>query len=189
MDIIKLIEEKLEDPDVLKSLSGQIDHDKERVKKAAKLSVPTMLKALQRNANDTSGAISLEKALEDHKTDNIADVKSYIQNINKAEGDKVLSHMFGQKRSRVETNISREAGLDQNQTSNIMKRLAPLLLGFLGQKKSNESIGSNGISNLISNVLGGRSGMMDKVTDLLDKDGDGNITDDVGDMVKGLFNK
>ncbi len=37
--------------------------------------------------------------------------------------------------------------------------------------------------------LGGEGGVMDKVTGFLDKDGDGQVMDDLTDMAKGLFGK
>ncbi len=43
----------------------------------------------------------------------------------------------------------------------------------------------------IKDMLGGEGegGLMDKLTGFLDKDGDGSVVDDLGDMTKGLFGK
>lgn len=190
MDIMKFIEEKLEDPDVMDKLSNSLNADKGKVKKASKLSIPTMVKALERNAQSHEGAKSLEKALDNHKDDDIEDVRRYLESVNKDEGDKVLSHMFGNKKNRVQTNIAKETGLHENQTLDIMKQLAPLLLGALGQKKKNQNIGSSGMSGFLSSILSGSdSGVMGTVTNLLDRDGDGSMIDDVSDIVGGFFKK
>ncbi len=43
----------------------------------------------------------------------------------------------------------------------------------------------------IKDMLGGdeEGGLLGKVTGFLDKDGDGSVVDDLGDMAKGLFGK
>ncbi len=194
MDIMRLIEDKLNDPEVLNKLTGSSDVETHKVKNATKLTVPAMLKALERNANSHEGAISLENALNDHKNDDINDVKRYLENVNRDEGDKVLSHMFGENKTRVQSNIARETGLGMGQTSSIMTQLAPLLLGLLGQKKSRQNVDSSGMSGFLGDILGNlmggsNSGIMSKVTDLIDRDGDGNIMDDVSDMLGGFFKK
>lgn len=190
MDIMKFIEEKLEDPQVLNKLSSSSNTDSNNVKKAAKLSIPTMVKALERNARDNEGAKSLERALDNHKDDNIEDVRRYLENVNKDEGDRALSHMFGSKKDRVRANISKASGLEENHTSDIMQQLAPLLLGFLGNQKRNTGLGSSGISGFLASMLGGsNSGIMGTVTNLLDRDGDGSMMDDVSDIVGGFFKK
>lgn len=190
MDIMKFIEDKLEDPHILGKLSGSANADSDKVKKAAKLSIPTMVKALERNAKDNEGARSLETALDGHKDDNIDDVRRYLEQVNMDEGDKALSHMFGSKKDRVKSNIAKESGLNQNQTSDIMKQLAPLLLAMLGTKKKNQSLDSSGISGFLGSILSSSdSGIMGTVTQLLDRDGDGSMIDDVSDIVGGFFKK
>lgn len=190
MDIMKLIEAKLEDPEVMEKLSNSLNTDSDKVEKASKLSIPAMIKAIERNAKSEQGAKSLNSALDDHQDDDVDDVRKYLENVNKEEGDKALSHMFGSKKTRVQTNIARETGLNESQTSDIMKQLAPLLLGLLGQKKKKDNIGLSGISGLLGSLLSGSdSGIMATVTNLLDKDGDGSMIDDVSDIIGGFFNK
>jgi len=41
----------------------------------------------------------------------------------------------------------------------------------------------------IQEMLSGDGSFMDKVTGFLDKDGDGSVIDDLGDMAKGFFSK
>lgn len=190
MDIMKYIESKLEDPHVISKLNGSLNADSDKVKNVSRLSIPAMVKALERNSSNDEGAISLEEALNEHKDDNIGNVKRYLENVNKDEGEKVLSHMFGSNKNRVQTNISRETGLQEHQTLDIMKQLAPLVLGMLGQKKRSQNINSSGLPGFLRSVLGGsNSDIMATITNLLDRDGDGSIVDDVSDMVGGLFNK
>ena len=184
MDIMKLILDKLDDTDIINNLSGQMGADSEQVKKAAKLSIPAMLKGLQENSETDSGAQSLDSALDDHKDDDISDISNFLGRADKNEGEKALTHMFGERRGRVETNIAKESGLDVSQVTQIMQQLAPLLLGFLGNKKGSHS---GGVSSLLGSILGGSSGLMGLASKLLGKDDDGTIPTEIGDILGGLF--
>lgn len=190
MDIMKFMEDKLEDSDVISKLSNSENVDSLKIRKASKLCIPTMLKALQRNASSSEGAKSLEMALNQHKDDNVEDVSRYLQNLNHDEGEKVLTHIFGSNKDRIQANIAKETELEDSQISHIMKQLAPLLLGMLGQKKKKQDIGSSGITDFLGDIMNiSNGGIMDKVTRILDRDGDGSIMDEVTDVIGGLFDK
>lgn len=190
MDIMKFIEEKLEDPDIIGKLTGASNVNAKKVEKAAKLSIPAMVKGLALNTKSKEGMKSLDNVLDNHKEDNIMDIKGFLQNVNKDEGEKILVHMFGNNKDKIQSNIAKESGLQENQIANIMKQLAPLLLGILGQKSKNESLGSNITSVLLGNIVSGNdSGIMGTVTSLLEKDGAGSIIGNVSDIAGKLFKK
>lgn len=184
MDIMKLMVDKLNDSDIIKNLSASVGADSDRVKKAAKLSIPAMLKGLQENAKTDHGAKSLEQALDSHKDEDISDVKSFLGNTDKNEGEKVLAHMFGERRGRVETNIAKETGLEVSQVTHIMQQLAPLILALLGKQKTNHK---DGVLNILTDILEENSGLMGLASKLLGKDNDGTIPTGIDDILGGLF--
>ena len=186
MDIMKLILDKLDDNDIINNLSGQMDADNEKVKQAAKLSIPAMLKGLEENSETDHGAKSLDDALDTHKDDDISDISGFLKRADRSEGDKALSHMFGDRRGNVENNIAKESGLDVNQVAQIMQQLAPLLLGFLGNKRGSHS---GGVGSLLGSLLGGSGGIMGMASELLRNNNASNKNSptEIGDILGGLF--
>lgn len=186
MDIMKLIADKLDDSSVIKNLNSSIDADSNSVRQAAKLSIPAMIKGLQENAQTDHGEKDLEKALDRHKDDEVDDMSNFLSGVDKSEGERVLSHMFGERRGRVETNIAKETGLDVSQVTQIMQQLAPLVLGFLGKKNKEKN---GGVSELLNGILEGDHGLMGLASKLLGKDSDGTIPTEIGDILGGLFKR
>jgi hypothetical protein len=191
MDVIKLINEQLTNPDTLRKLGKTVGAQPDQVQKVAQLGLPALLQALGNNAGTSSGAESLAGALEQHKDDNVDDIDGFLNNVNSNDGAKILQHAFAGKNDMVQNNLARQSGLQTGQVSGLMSMLAPLLLGALGNQKKAQNIDASGLSGMLSGVLGqaGNKGLMGMVTNLLDSDKDGDIMDDVGNLLKGFMKK
>lgn len=191
MDILKLITEQINNPDTLKKLGTTAGVEPEKVQQLAKLGMPALLKAMERNAGTPEGAEALNKALEQHKDEDVDDIDGFLKNFNMDDGAKMLKHIFAGNDARVENNLAKQTGLQTGQVSGIMTQLAPLLMGALGKQKQQQNLDSSGLGGMLSGLLsqGGGSGIMGVVTNLLDSDKDGDIMDDIGNLLGGLFKK
>jgi len=72
--------------------------------------------------------------------------------------------------------------------ANILKVAAPILMGVIGKKASQQNVSSSsGIGGLLGGLLGGNSADKEQsfLESILDADGDGSIVDDVAGMVLG----
>lgn len=189
MDAMKWMTEQLSDPAVLKKISQTVKAEPAQVKEVAELGLPTLLGAMGRNSDSEEGALSLFKALEQHQEDPVDDVAGFLDKIDLQDGSKILQHVLGGKSGRVEQTLSQKTGLANNQVSQIMAQLAPILLGVLGQQKKKQNLNPADPSQLLGGMLKGGSGggMMDMVSNLLDADNDGDIKDDVGKLLKGFL--
>jgi hypothetical protein len=87
--------------------------------------------------------------------------------------------------------IAKEAGLGKDEVGGILSQLAPLLMGVMGQQQKQQGVGTSGIASLVTDALGksAKGGMMDIAAQFLDKDKDGSVVDDIGDMLGGMFGK
>lgn len=191
MDIMKLITDQINNPDTLNKLGQSVGVEPSQVQKVAQMGMPALLQALGRNASTEEGAAALAGALDQHQDDNVDDVAGFLNNVNTNDGAKMLQHIFTGNNDLVQNNLAKQTGLETGQVSGIMSQLAPLLLGALGQQKKEQNLDSSGISNLLGGVLGqaNNSGLMGMVTNLLDSDKDGNIIDDIGNLLGGFFKK
>ena len=67
-----------------------------------------------------------------------------------------------------------------------MTMLAPVLMGAMGKAKKENGLDAGGISGLLSGMAA-QSGGIGGILSMLDKDGDGEVMDDVKDMGTGLL--
>lgn len=193
MDILELLSGQLDSEKVLQQLSKTSGADSSQVQKVVQIGLPALLESLGRNSKTEQGASSLAKALDSHKDDNVDNIEDFLKNINMEDGSKIIGHVLGTNKQKVQRNLAKQTGLDDKQVSNIMNQLAPLLLGTLGKQKTSSNVGSAGIESMISGILNSQgsknSNIMKSVTNLLDSDDDGSIVDDVGKMLGGFFKK
>ena len=103
----------------------------------------------------------------------------------------MLGHIFAGRQQSVNSNLAQQTGLESSQVSGVMAQLAPLVLGALGQQKKEQDLDSTGVAGLLSGLLaqGGGGGLADIAMSLLDADKDGDVMDDVGDMLSSFLKK
>lgn len=188
MDLMSLIKGQLNNPGVLNQLGQSIGADADQVSKLTQLGLPAMLEGLTRNAQTPEGAESLAKALDQHQDDSVDDLSGYFDNVDTDDGAKILDHVFGGKNTRVQNRLASQTGLDVGQVSGLLTKLAPMLLGALGNQKKEQNLDASGIASLLPSLgglLGGGAGGLSGITSLLDADKDGDIMDDI----QGLLGK
>ena len=138
-----------------RQLSTAVGAKPEQVERLTELSLPTLLAALKRNSSSQEGAEALARALDQHKDDRVDNVPAYLGKADTNDGSKILQHIFGNDNQRVQTTLAKETGMDLDQVSGVLTRMAPMLLGMLGQQKAQQNLAPSGISGLLSSLLGG----------------------------------
>ncbi len=204
IDLMDLVKSQLSGG-VMDVLTSQLGNgvSKQQTSGAADNIMEVLLGGIARNAQSPDGASALNNALEkDHDggiLDNLQDLLGgnnvQPQHERAMNGAGILKHILGDKQSTVIDAISKSNGLNTNQTGNLMMKLAPLLLGVLGQQKRQNGLDTSGISDLLNGARqqqqqrasGSPIGGMLK--NLIDQDGDGNIMDDLGGMLGKFLKK
>jgi hypothetical protein len=191
MNLLDLINGQLMDQRSLKKLSQTVGAEPGQVEQLAKFGLPALMKALGQNASTPEGAAALDKALEQHEDDGVDNLDRYLNRVDMDEGTKILKHILSDKKDSVQQNLASQTGLKNDQVSILLAQLAPLVLGALGQQKKQQNLDATGVSNLLNSVLSesGNSNIMKIASQLLDADKDGDIMDDIGDLLGGLMKK
>lgn len=150
--------------------------------------MPALMGGLQQNAQNPQEAEKLASTIQKHHAgggifDNISDIIAHPEN---AKGDKIASHIFGGNKSAIEQKIAQQSGVDSSMVSSIVSMLAPLVMGEIGKSftGNNSANNSGSAGSMIASLLGGDDKKASTkessfLTSLLDKDGDGEIMDDV----------
>jgi len=202
MNLLDILQNQLSD-DVVDKLSGSLRTDKEQTVSAANGVFATLVTALSKNAQDPQGAAALNNALErDHDGSVLNDLMGLIGGGAPAASPKatngvgILEHILGGKTNNVVQMVSKSSGMDFLKSAELMKMLAPMVMGVLGKTKQQNGLDIGGLSSLLSGTVQQASNKqegMSMIAKVLDADGDGNVMDDLAGigmkMFSGLFKK
>ena len=200
MNLLELLEGQMSGQ-VVDQLSKELRTDSQTTKAAASGVFATLVSALAKNAAKPEQGTALLNALErDHDGDVLNDVMGLFggrpqprQKSNNGMG--ILEHVLGGNINNVIQMVSKSSGLDFLQSGQLMKMLAPLVMGALGKTKRNQGLDLGGLSQILSGTVKQNTSRpeMGIISKVLDADGDGNVMDDIAGMgmkvLGGLFRK
>ncbi len=188
-DLTGLIGQALQG-DALQQLSRQIGANEQQTQTAAMAALPVLLGAMKRNASTPEGASALTNALQNDHDGSILDnlggfLGGSLQNERAANGSGILGHILGGQQATVQQGLSQASGLDLSQIAKLLPLLAPIVMGALGRSQRQQpQQGGGGLMDVLTGATSSArqqapSGMMGMLTGFLDKDGDGDIKDDL----------
>ncbi len=175
----------------LQQISQQIGADEETTSNAVSAALPMLLGGLARNAQSQDGASSLLGALDrDHDGSVLDDIAGFLGHGGGAAGEGILGHVFGSNRPNVEAGISQASGLDLSKVAQLLPLLAPLVMGVLGRTQRRENLDAGSLAGLLgqeSRQAEASSPFMGILSQVLDRNQDGSMADDVAGMLGGLL--
>lgn len=155
---------------------------------------PLIAAKMADNSKSTDGLASLDKALEKHDGSIFDRMDDVVNPEVDTKGSKILGHIFGGD-SNVGDLVGALAGKNETDSGTMMKVLgmaAPLILGQLGSKKKSGGLDASAIFDLLKGEKkevekSNDSMLMGLAKNFLDKDGDGDIKDDLLSMAAKKF--
>jgi hypothetical protein len=179
--------------DTVSKISARLGIDEAQAQRAIGLALPVIIGALNRNASSSDGAQALTHALQrDHDGSILENLGEKVgQQSTIEDGMAILGHVFGEKQSGIEANVSKGAGLDPQKAAQLFAMLAPVVMGALGQIQQKKSLDAQGVSQVLQQERSTVEQTTSGLTQLLDMDGDGDITEEVinlgTNLLGGLF--
>ena len=175
------------DKNTLEVIGQQANISPDKAQNALKSAIPILMSALARNSSTPEGASALQNAVaKDHDgslLDNLGALLGKKEVIDDGAG--ILKHILGNKQGNVEQYLSKNSGLDSAAIAKILKMAAPIVMGYLG-KKSNAGSNTGIIGDLLNSYLNTQTKKSRKsqgmINQILDRDGDVNIMDDIGEL-------
>ena len=175
----------------VEQMSRVIDADPQQTSSAVSAALPLLLGGLSRNAASGDGASSLLGALDrDHDGSVLDDLMGYLGQGGSVQGAGILSHVFGDRRSVVEQGVSQASGLDISKVAQLLPLLAPIVMGALGRARQSNQIDQGSLAGVLDQgqqSLGGSSDLMGALSQVLDRNNDGSVADDLGGLLGGLL--
>lgn len=183
--IIDTLASSLND-DAVAMIGNQLGKDSATTKTAINSALPMLLGALQKSAHRDNGEGLAQALAQKHDGGILNNVSGYLKQDDGKDGAGILRHILGSKQGVVESALQATAGVDKSQASNLLTRLAPLVLGALGKAKAESNAGDNDLTRMLDRETQGieaRSpGVISAFSGMLDADGDGDT--DLGDLLK-----
>lgn len=204
-----ILDQYLGDDNFIDNLSQQIGGaEREQTRSAANGIVAAMSSAMSKTAATPQGASGLLSMLDaDGDGSIIDDVMNMVSGGGQAGGQAglmqngagIVNALLGGKQGGIIDMISKMSGLDGQKTGSLMAMLAPIVLSALTKSSGGKQQGGFDIGSIIGLLQGTQkktSGnpAVDMIGQFLDKDGDGDFTDDLlggvgGGLLGGLFGK
>lgn len=179
---------------IVDKLSNSLGTNSEQTKSAMEGLLPAILGGLAKNTAKKEGADLLGKVLKDHDGSILDNIDGFLGDVKSGKGDKILNHVLGEKTSEIGKMIAEKSGLEEGMTGKLMEMLAPMVMGAVGKETKEKGLGSDMLSSLLKGSMKdvlkeGKIDYMSVATMFLDKDGDGDIKDDLMDMGKKYLKK
>jgi hypothetical protein len=192
-DLLGTVSQQMSGP-VVEQLSKQLGMDAKTTQSAVNAALPMLLGAISRNAASSHGAQALDKALSQHDGTVLNNLLGAVSSQERAaDGAKILGHVFGNKQGNVQQGLSQLSGISANNSAQLLAMLAPIVMGALGQTKRDNGFGADDLAALLGGQRQSFDGPLGGLVNLLDRDGDGNVVEDVMEMgsqlLGGLFGR
>ncbi len=169
--------------DITKEMGAKVGLNVAQTRSILQQAVPSIFGGLAKNTKDEAGAASLLGALKkDHDGSILDQAKDLIADPEKFAASKILGHVLGNKENAVAQFIGKNVGADSSAVSGLMKMAAPLIMGQLGKSLKKYGLNVSDLQKLLSLAKkdGKKGGHAQKLAmSFLDKDGDGDIKDDL----------
>ena len=173
--------------------------DTQQTAAASSAIISTMMSALNKNVNHGNGADALLGALDrDHDGSIIDDLGDLLAgkkapvNTRAVNGRGILNHVLGDRQDNTLLMISKMSGMDLGKSWDLMKILAPVVMGGLGKEKKRRNLNAGGLADLLGSTVQSathKSKEMSVIERMLDKDNDGSVLDDLSGMGMKLLSK
>lgn len=156
-------------PEVSKKLGSSLNIDQNVIQQIIPQLAPMILGGLKKQSENFGGQQRVDHILNKYgSADVLQNLDALFSNkLSDPAADPKLGGLLGDAGPQAANLLSKNFNLDSNSAMKLIPMLAPVILGFLTNKRDNQGAGSSGIAAL------------------LDQNGDGSILDDVAGFILG----
>ena len=199
MDLMNMFKQQMTNT-VVNQLTEKIGlGSQDQTQSAAQNAFSTLLGAVSKNAATEQGAQQLNQVLEeDHDGSILDNLTSFLgsgptQNVSEraTNGNGILGHLLGNKQQGIVQGLSQVNNMSPEATQSLLTTVAPMVMGVLGKAKQSQGFDASGLVSLLGQQTAAKQapGQLGGLLSMLDSDGDGNVIDDIGGMLGGMFGK
>ena len=141
----------------MSDIAARLGTDEDTARQATEAALPTLLAGLTAQASDPARALGLASALRQDHDESLLNADDAVRRVDPEEGDKILGHVFGERRGAVEHDLQGFLGGGSGDlVGKLMPMLAPLVMAYMKKKMTGGgSGGGGGLGDILGSVLGG----------------------------------
>jgi hypothetical protein len=176
----------------LQQLASQLGTDPQTTQSAIDAALPLLVGGLAHNTAQPQGAEALLGALtKDHDGGGIlANLGGLLSNPALGRGGSILGHVLGPKQGAVEQGLGKATGMSKEKIGSLLIILAPIVLGVIGRMRAKNQMDAPALQKTLVKEKKGieqkAPQAAGKLGSIFDRDQDGQVIDDIADMVPGL---
>ncbi|TDQ77181.1 DUF937 domain-containing protein [Sphingobacterium yanglingense] len=142
----------------ISAIANLLNIEESKAKWLVAAAVPLMIAALNYNSKKgTEQEAGINKALDQHNGGILDQIGGLLGQGPTEDDNKIVNHMFGNNTEMVKDNLAAKTGISTDKIGSVLAILAPLVMGYLGKQKQEQSSGG-GIGDLLGGLMGGQSG-------------------------------
>ncbi|WP_226435678.1 DUF937 domain-containing protein [Rhodococcus yananensis] len=141
-------------------IAQRLGVDNATAQTAVRAALPTLVGGLDANAQNPSGAASLQSALDSHAASGLLDGGVDVGSVDTTDGAKIVSNVFGAQKDQVISTLGSVNGSGGNDLmAKLLPILAPIVLSYLAKQIGGSGgSGQGGLGDLLGGLLQGASG-------------------------------
>jgi hypothetical protein len=177
--LVSMIASQLGGP-VVNQISQQIGADSGSTQSAINTALPMLLSAMGNHGN----ADELQQEAQ-NQGGVIDDVMGFLGNSQAGGlGGMLLNQFMGGNQNAIANLVGQQSGLSSGSAMQLLGILTPIVMGALG--KSSAGGDANGLSQMLGAAASSSGGndLLGAATKMLDSDGDGNVMEEIGGLLK-----
>jgi hypothetical protein len=174
---------------VMQQIGQQIGADQGTTQSAVSMALPLLVGAMGNQATTPEGADTIQQVTNADDGSILNDLISFVGNSGAGGiGGALLGQVLGGGTQNAMANaISQRTGLDSSAAAQLLAILTPIIIGAIGKYSQEQGgLDSSGISQVLSDN-GGGTDLLGMATRAIDADGDGNVIEDIGNIINKLF--
>lgn len=165
MNITELLGESKRQ-EIINGIVQQSGVSQEKVTSIIEAASPVLIAMLSKNASTEQGAQGILGALDQHDGSILDNLSGFFKTGDTKDGNGILDHILEGNKGSLVSGLSKKTGVSNRQIGQILALLAPIILGYLGKRKSSENITTEGgLGDLLGGLLSGNNSVMG--TDIL----------------------
>jgi hypothetical protein len=175
---------------VIQQLSQTIGAEQNSTQSAVGMALPMLLSAMGNRAATPEGAQAINQAAQNDDGSILDDVLGFVGNASAGGmGGALLGQVLGgSNQNAIATAISQNTGLNSGTVAQLLTIVMPIVMSALGKFSQQQGgIEPSSIVQMMGAVSGGNNDLLGMATKAIDADGDGDIVDDIGNIIGKLF--
>jgi hypothetical protein len=174
---------------IIQQIGQQIGADQGTTQSAVGMALPMLLSAMSSHAATPQGAEAIQQATQEHDGSILDNLMGAIGNgAAGGMGGALLGQVIGGgSHNAIADTIVQKTGMDSGMANQLLAILTPIVMGAIGRVSQQQGgLDPSGVAQMLG-AVGGSNDMLGMLSKAIDADGDGNIVEDIGNILGKIF--